>query len=62
MLGSCGFLVMLMGTTTTWRNKKDWKDNDNILTTTQKPTTYPSPKMILTLAFHLGQNVGLGEG
>ena len=27
-----------------------------------KLLTYPSPKPILTLISHLGQNVGLGEG
>ena len=27
-----------------------------------KLPTYPSPKLTLTLAAHLGQNVGLGEG
>ena len=27
-----------------------------------KLPTYPSPKPILKLTFHLGQNVGLGEG
>ena len=35
---------------------------NNIHTTTQKLTTYPSPKLTLTLASHLGQTVGLGEG
>ena len=27
-----------------------------------KLPTYPSPKLALTLASYLGQNVGLGEG
>ena len=27
-----------------------------------KLSTYPSPEPTLTLTFHLGQNVGLGEG
>ena len=27
-----------------------------------KLSTYPSPKPTLTLSFHSGQNVGLGEG
>ena len=25
-------------------------------------TTYPSPKLTLTLGSHLGQNIGLGKG
>ena len=28
----------------------------------KKLPTYPSPKRTLTLTFHLGQNVSLGEG
>ena len=62
MLASLWFLGNADVAITKWRNKKDWKNNDNIHTTKQKRTTYPSPKLTLTLTSHLGQNVGLGEG
>ena len=36
--------------------------NSGSIQVSGKLPTYPSPKLILTLASHLGQNVGLGRG